>query len=125
MGVRINPQRRTLKNVYRTYVDVITYIKTDKRRYNNSGDGLEEKGEGNAEMKEEDAGHNQRPGGEAALNEDHTFFTEQEIEEFKAFSKKPDVYELLIDSLAPSIWENHDVKKGILCQLFGGVSKEF
>ena len=32
---------------------------------------------------------------------------------------------MLIDSLAPSIWENHDVKKGILCQLFGGVSKEF
>jgi len=30
----------------------------------------------------------------------------------------------LIDSLAPSIWENQDVKKGILTQLFGGVSKE-
>jgi len=26
--------------------------------------------------------------------------------------------------LAPSIWENTDVKKGILTQLFGGVSKE-
>ena len=35
------------------------------------------------------------------------------------------MYDLLIDSLAPSIWENQDVKKGILCQLFGGVSKEF
>ena len=32
---------------------------------------------------------------------------------------------MLIDSLAPSIWENHDVKKGILCQLFGGCSKHF
>lgn len=31
---------------------------------------------------------------------------------------------MLIDSLAPSIWENQDVKKGILTQLFGGVSKE-
>jgi len=31
----------------------------------------------------------------------------------------------LIDALAPSIWENHDVKKGILCQLFGGSSKQF
>lgn len=27
----------------------------------------------------------------------------------------PQLYELLIDAFAPSIWENHDVKKGILC----------
>ena len=32
---------------------------------------------------------------------------------------------MLIDALAPSIWEAHDVKKGILCQLFGGCSKTF
>lgn len=32
---------------------------------------------------------------------------------------------MLIDALAPSIWECHDVKKGILCQLFGGCSKTF
>jgi len=32
MGVRVNPQRRTLKNIYRTYIDVITYVKTDKTR---------------------------------------------------------------------------------------------
>ena len=31
----------------------------------------------------------------------------------------------MIDALAPSIWECHDVKKGILCQLFGGCSKTF
>lgn len=34
MGVRVNPQRRTLKNIYRTYVDVITYKKTDASRVN-------------------------------------------------------------------------------------------
>ena len=27
--------------------------------------------------------------------------------------------------LAPSIYENDDIKKGILCQLFGGTSKDF
>jgi DNA replication licensing factor MCM4 len=53
MGVRINPARRTLKNVYRTYIDVITYIKTDKRRYTEEQGGIEEKSENNAEMKEE------------------------------------------------------------------------
>jgi hypothetical protein len=32
MGVRVNPQKRTLKNIYRTYIDVVTYLKTDKGR---------------------------------------------------------------------------------------------
>jgi DNA replication licensing factor MCM4 len=32
---------------------------------------------------------------------------------------------MLVNAIAPSIWENADVKKGILCQLFGGVTKEF
>ncbi len=35
----------------------------------------------------------------------------------------PDVYEKLASSLAPSIWQLDDVKRGILCLLFGGVSK--
>jgi hypothetical protein len=35
----------------------------------------------------------------------------------------PNIYERLTASIAPSIWQLEDVKKGILCQLFGGVSK--
>lgn len=31
----------------------------------------------------------------------------------------------MTSSLAPSIWELDDVKRGILCQLFGGTNKEF
>lgn len=38
-------------------------------------------------------------------------------------STRPDLYELLSRSLAPSIWEMDDVKKGILLQLFGGTNK--
>jgi DNA replication licensing factor MCM4 len=34
MGVRVDSNKRTLKNVYRTYIDVINYIKTDRRRFN-------------------------------------------------------------------------------------------
>lgn len=33
-GVRLNPNARTLKNVYRTYIDVINYVKTDRKRMN-------------------------------------------------------------------------------------------
>jgi DNA replication licensing factor MCM4 len=35
LGIRVNAGMRTLKNVYRTYIDVIGYVKTDKRRYAN------------------------------------------------------------------------------------------
>ena len=35
----------------------------------------------------------------------------------------PNIYERLMASVAPSIWQLDDVKRGILCQLFGGVSK--
>jgi DNA replication licensing factor MCM4 len=34
MGVRVNPAQRVLKNVYRTYIDVINYVKVDKKRLN-------------------------------------------------------------------------------------------
>jgi DNA replication licensing factor MCM4 len=34
MGVRVNPQQRVLKNVYRTYIDVINFVRSDKRRFN-------------------------------------------------------------------------------------------
>ena len=37
----------------------------------------------------------------------------------------PDIYEKLTNSVAPSIWQMDDVKKGILCQLFGGSSKVY
>jgi len=131
MGVRVNSHKRTLKNVYRTYIDVVTYVKSDKRRFELGGHELkEEKGE-NVAMKEEQNDQaaaeptDPEPAGEHGLEEGAITFTEQEIEEFKAFSRREDVQDILVDSLAPSIWECNDVKKGILCQLFGGVSKEF
>ena len=33
-GVRLNSLKRTLKNVYRTYIDVINFVKTDCKRFN-------------------------------------------------------------------------------------------
>jgi DNA replication licensing factor MCM4 len=39
--------------------------------------------------------------------------------------KADDVYERLVSSLAPSIWEMEEVKKGLLCQLFGATHKTF
>lgn len=106
MGVRVNPNRRTLKNIYRTYIDVICYVKTDKSRVNVK-DTEAEKNElalnENVEMHEPDRDH---VVADTGLNEEHQTFAENEVRKFREFSKRKDLYEILIDSLAPSIWEN-------------------
>jgi DNA replication licensing factor MCM4 len=42
------------------------------------------------------------------------------LTKIKNLSQKPDIYEILSESLAPSIFEEDDVKKAVLLQLFGG-----
>jgi hypothetical protein len=48
---------------------------------------------------------------------------EVKAEEMRALGADPEIYDKLTKSVAPSIWQLDDVKKGILCQLFGGCSK--
>ena len=51
-------------------------------------------------------------------------YSPSRLAEIRALGATPDVYNALVRSVAPSIWEMDDVKKGILCQLFGGTNKE-
>ena len=44
--------------------------------------------------------------------------------QFEEIAAHPDVYGRLVDSMAPSIWEMDDIKKGILCLLFGGSNQD-
>ena len=125
VGVRVNPGQRVLKNVYRTYIDVINFVRTDKRRFNVNVDqqatvvGAEDQQMADVE-EDENAVQDQ------LLKDDHeALFNDRQVQKFKDFAKDPQLYEKLVDAFAPSIWENQDVKKGILCQLFGGCSKEF
>ncbi|KAI8981532.1 MCM2/3/5 family-domain-containing protein [Pilobolus umbonatus] len=50
-------------------------------------------------------------------------FTEAEEEEFLRMSRQEGLYETLADSLAPSIFGNDDIKRAIVCLLFGGSKK--
>lgn len=50
-------------------------------------------------------------------------FSPERIAMLRGLSTKDDVYERLASALAPSIYGNLDVKKGILLQLFGGRRK--
>lgn len=93
--LRMNPRMRNLKSVYKTHIDVVHFRKANNKRLHSSEDG------------------------------DTPRFSPERIELLKELSKKPDVYERMARAIAPSIYENEDVKKGILLQLFGGTRKDF
>ncbi|KAF2721009.1 MCM-domain-containing protein [Polychaeton citri CBS 116435] len=109
--VRINPRQRSVKNVFKTYVDVVHIQKVDKRRMGIDPTTIEE------EISHQAAANGKIQETQNVSNEDE--------EKIKATAARSDVYELLARSLAPSIYEMDDVKKGILLQLFGGTNKSF
>ena len=108
--VRINPRQRTIKALFKTYVDVLHIQKVDKRRLGIDPSTLEQ------DMSEQIAGD--------SAQETRKITAEDEAK-IKATAARGDVYELLARSLAPSVYEMDDVKKGILLQLFGGTNKSF
>nr|POE74390.1 dna replication licensing factor mcm4 [Quercus suber] len=107
--VRVNPRQRSVKNVFKTYVDCVHIQKVDKRRMGVDPSTLDE------ELADAVAG----------TVEETRKVSEEEEAKIRAVAARPDVYELLARSLAPSIYEMEDVKKGILLQLFGGTNKSF
>lgn len=110
--VRVNPRQRAIKSIYKTYVDVLHVQKVDKKRLGADASTLGVEGEDEAE-----AGKNE-------MEEARRITAEDELK-IRETSRRPDIYELLARSLAPSIYEMDDVKKGILLQLFGGTNKTF
>lgn len=59
---------------------------------------------------------------------DHTakgnaIFSEEEEQEFLEMSRRPDLYSVFADCIAPSIYGNVDIKKAIACLLLGGSKK--
>jgi DNA replication licensing factor MCM4 len=117
--VRVNPRQRTIKSLFKTYLDVVHVklgggtLSFDKSTRPAGGDrvpGLGGLGDGGDE--DEENGVEGRQSRKAEMEE-----------KLKDLSRRQDIYELLARSLAPSIWEMDDVKKGILLQLFGGTNK--
>ncbi|GAB2225111.1 hypothetical protein Droror1_Dr00005898 [Drosera rotundifolia] len=101
MSVRVGPTQRTVKSLFKTYIDCLHLKKTDKSR-----------------MQTEDA---MEVDDEPSRKEDYVLPDNSvTVDKLKELSKEPDIYDRLTRSLAPNIWELDDVKKGLLCQLFGG-----
>ncbi|CED82314.1 dna unwinding-related protein [Phaffia rhodozyma] len=124
--VRANPRQRTIKALFKTYLDVVHVKRTNATRMGydpttRQGEGKPPGvGIGGEEDDEEVLGSHERSmqHGSDALS------ANQEMERrLLELSQREDVYDLLARSLAPSIWEMDDVKKGILLQMFGGTNK--
>ena len=52
-------------------------------------------------------------------------FTPQDEEEFRRLASRPDVFDVISRSIAPSIYGSEDIKKSIACLLFGGSRKRY
>lgn len=95
-SIRQNPNIRVIRSIFKNYLDVVYFKKL-----------------GNSKMSDEN---------EVKLNKILYSHRKKEVEDL---TKRKDIYDVLVRSFAPSIWENDDVKKGLILQLFGGVHKDF
>lgn len=96
--LRITTRQRTVKAIYKTHLDVIHFKKTSTTRLSREDEG------------------------DKYLNPE---LRDQHIAELESLARQPDINEILSRSLAPNIFEFEEVKKGVLCQLFGGANKQF
>ncbi len=94
--LRVNPRTRNVKSVYKTHVEVLHFKKKDAKRL--------------YEVTDE--------------TESQTHFTAERITKLRQLSQESDIYDRLARAIAPDIFENDDIKKGILLQLFGGTPCE-
>lgn len=92
---QVNPRRATLKALHKTHIDALHYCKAHDERLLEVEDGKEH------------------------------HFSPERIELFKSLASQQNCYEKLARAIAPSIYENLDIKKGVLLQLLGGTKKDF
>ena len=105
--IRVNPRQRRVKSLFRTYIDVVHLKRTDKDRI--SADQASMSSESFlVEFDETDR-----------ISQDEA----SRKQSFTQLAADPELYAKLTRSIAPSVWKLDDVKRGLLLQLFGGVSK--
>lgn len=98
--LRVNTKARNVKAVYKTYIDAIHFRRSQQDRLREHENNADKEGK-------------------------EIYIPEERVERVKKLAQLPDIYERLAAALAPSIYENEDIKKGILLQLFGGTRKDF
>jgi len=109
LPVRDNPRHRTVRSLYKTYVDIMHVRKIEKGKLQNESDiGADGKG---MRMPTDESNELEAAG-------------DERVQEIVQLSQHEDLYEKLAEGLCPSVWELHDIKKGVLLQLFGATNKQ-
>lgn len=94
--VRASVNKRIYRSIFRSYMDVVSLVSVSRKH----GNKIIDKDE---------------------LEKDK--FTEEQITHLRNLSQNKKIYDILANSFASSIFENEDVKKGLICQLFAGTPK--
>lgn len=105
--VRVNPRQHTIKQLFKTYIDIVHVKHSSSKRISIDENLI---GENEAVVKHDE-------------EDNLKYINEEEEKNLINLSQSPDIYERLAASLAPSIFGMEDVKKGVLLQLFGGVNR--
>ncbi|PKI84287.1 hypothetical protein MVES_001630 [Malassezia vespertilionis] len=131
--VRVNPRQRVLKSLFKTYVDVVHLRLSNARRLAldlSTRDQVSAKsvgvgGDDDGEEFDMAANANADAASAAPPSSGQTLLLPREEirEQVEEIAQRPDAYDLLARSLAPSIHEMDDMKRGVLLQLFGGTNK--
>jgi len=103
-GLRSQPNMRTEKSVLKTYIDVIHFEKSSTRRF--------------AESRETSS--NTSASATDAMTATERSNLETRVRQIA--NRSNNIVDDLVKAFAPSIWEQDDVKRGLLCQLVGGSS---
>ena len=111
-SVRTNPRHRTLRAIYKTFVDIVHIKKLDSSS--------------RLKPDEERNDPTDRHSHNVSFDEDDELAGDEDAKnaELRALALRPNLYSQLATALAPSVWELDDVKKGVLLQLMGATNKQ-
>jgi len=115
------PRLKMCNSVYRTYLDAISIASESQTRMDAPTDELEQLNE-NGEFPKLSEMKDLNP----ELNSDEDIAFHKQIRALAAerdAEGRPTIFNKLVESFAPSIFEEDEVKKGLLSQLFGGTPK--
>ena len=112
-GLRAQAHLRTENAILRTYIDVIHFEKTSNRRV---AESAEHQRSLTAAL-----GGNEHGTADTLSGSERT---ELETRMRQIAGRSTDVVADLVKSFAPSIWDQDDIKKGLLCQLVGGANPD-
>jgi len=117
-AIRSNPRRREIESIYKTYIDSV-HIK--KSKANSFSVEAAERESAAEEEEDGDADYFQK----FNENDESEAMRAKRIDRIKSLGQKPNIIDILVASLAPSVYQMDDIKRGILCQLFGASRKVF